>query len=195
MPEGRASGAHGADRVRRIVVAGICAAMLGYMTLTAFSFGIEPRRAPLVVGVPATILAIILVIREVRGTEPVDEPEASVPNFPGSPQEAASADGDERLVAASAGPEPVELTEDRLSTAGAAAWVAALSATFLLFGFLVTTLVFPPVFMRIYGRERWRTIVITTAAVFGATYLFFVVLLEIQVYRGIVTIPLVDAIL
>ena len=61
----------------------------------------------------------------------------------------------------------------------------------LLFGFLVTTLAFPPLFMAVYGKESWGVILTTTLSVFAATYLFFVVLLEVQLFRGIITLPLI----
>jgi hypothetical protein len=177
------------DRWRRLMVAAGALGILVYMTFEAFGFSTEPRRTPLVVGVPATIMALVLVWREARGTEPVKAAEESaappaetVTGDRGSPPQ-----GEEAAQAASDG--------DALSTLGAAVWIAVLAAMFLLFGFLVTTLAFPPLFMSIYGRESWRTIVVTTVTVFVLTYVFFVVLLEVQLYRGVVTIPVLDGLL
>jgi hypothetical protein len=162
------------ERTARVVIAAAVLGILAYMTLTALAFGEEARRAPLVVGVPATLMAVILVIRELRGTEGTGPAEEStvkpaVDNVPGAPR-----------------------GEDQLSTLGAAVWIAVLSVMFFATGFLWTTLLFPPVFMRLYGKERWSVIVWTTVGVFALTYAFFILALDIQVYRGFLGLPGLD---
>lgn len=175
---------------RRLLVAVGALALLAYMTVEAFGFGTEPRRTPLVVGIPATIMAVVLVVREARGTEPTKAAEEST--APTSVPDTGTGAGSPAAEGAAA---PPGSEGDALSTLGAAAWIGVLAGMFLLFGFLVTTLAFPPLFMAIYGRESWRTIVGSTVTVFVLTYVFFVVLLEVQLYRGVVTIPVLDGLL
>lgn len=179
-----------ADRVGRSLVALACLAIIAWMTYEALGFGTEPRRAPLVVGVPATLMAVALLVREVRGTEPTGAAEESTnlqaPVDPAGSEDAGEDPGEGDVA---------EEREDQLTTLGAAAWIGVLTAMFLMVGFLVTTLLFPVVFMRLYGKERWRTIAITAVSVFAVTYLFFVIILEIQVYRGMVPVPGLDALL
>lgn len=83
---------------------------------------------------------------------------------------------------------PAKLPDDdgetATSTAGAVTWVLALIAMFLLLGLLVTIPLFTVIFMRIYGRERWRTTLWAAAIVFGTVYVFFVQILGVQVFSG-----------
>lgn len=83
---------------------------------------------------------------------------------------------------------PAKLPDDdgetATSTAGAVTWVLALIAMFLLLGLLVTIPLFTVIFMRVYGRERWRTTLLAAAFVFGTVYVFFVQILGVQVFSG-----------
>lgn len=188
------------SRLSRVLVAAAVLGILAYMTYTAFGFGVEARRAPLVVGVPGTVLAAFLLLREIRGTEGSAAAEESLTSAPGSAPDLGDTDDlgsssvSEADVASGADvarPTPAATTE-QLPTWGAVLWIAGLAAMFLASGFFWTTLLFPPIFMWFYGRERWTTIAVTTVAVFAVTYLFFIVALDIQVYRGFLGLPGVD---
>jgi hypothetical protein len=184
------------SRLSRALVAAAVLGVLGYMTFTAFGFGIEARRAPLVVGVPATVLAAFLLFREVRGTEGRSAAEESLTTTPGAADLSESLnlgadvpEAEGTSVPNVPSPPTSAPSTEQLSTWGAMLWIAGLSALFLATGFLWTTLLFPPIFMWFYGRERWTVIAITTIGVFAVTYLFFIVVLQIQVYRGFLGLP------
>lgn len=64
-------------------------------------------------------------------------------------------------------------------------WVSAFVSMILVFGYWVAIAVFLPVFMRLFGRENWKTIVIYTMGFWGAIYLVFHIGLRVPLYGGI----------
>jgi hypothetical protein len=70
------------------------------------------------------------------------------------------------------------------SAMAAMSWVLLLTAMFLLLGLLVTVAAFVVIFMRVYGREPWRTTLVTTVTVFGLVYVFFIEVLGVRAFDG-----------
>jgi len=64
-------------------------------------------------------------------------------------------------------------------------WVSAFVSMILVFGYWVAIAVFLPVFMLLFGRENWKTIVIYTMGFWGAIYLVFHIGLRVPLYGGI----------
>lgn len=67
-------------------------------------------------------------------------------------------------------------------------WVVGLVPLVRLFGFFVTLLVFVFAFVYVYERSLARAAAVTAAAA-ALTYVLFVVLLDVQLYRGVVRVP------
>lgn len=130
------------------------------MAVMAVGFGTEARRVPLAVGVPTSVLALVGLVREVRGSARTGDSMGA-----SDPHESSMAGA--------------------VSVPGAFAWVAGLAAIFAVFGFLVTVVAFPPLLMRLYGRERAPTTVAVTAGLAVTSYLVLVIGLSIPAHEGI----------
>jgi len=173
--------------------------ILGSMTFMAFDFSAQSRRVPIVVGVPTTALLLVQLVRDGlalrRGVEPGGGGEYGE-------QETTAAYGQasaEAQLAASAtdGADATQVTAPPVTTSGAAAaprasvgqsfaWVLFLGFAFYVFGMLLAVPVFVGSFMYFYGRESWKVILISVLATAGVLHFFFVVLLGIRLYPGIV---------
>jgi hypothetical protein len=181
-----------------LLLAVLVCAVLVYAVLAAFGFNTEARRVPLVIGVPATLAAIALVVKELRSpTEPATDDPPVPPGTPGVPAatdlpatRGARDDTEEApdTPPPATLPAPATPPANQISTAAACAWVLVLGAMFLFLGLLVTIPLFVVVFMRVYGRESWPTVLLTTAVSFVTIYLFFIRFLSIQTFEGWVRI-------
>lgn len=159
-------------------------AMVAYMVHTATGFTRSPRMAPLVVGVPTLFLLFIQIIKDVRAVVRGDWHGATA-----SAQEAdrygASAVPDEIRERSASTTPTVAQPEPATTTAFLGTmWVLLLITLVWLFGLLVTIPIFVAVFMRFFGKESWRLSLAFAAGTSLATYLFFVVLLEVQMAPG-----------
>lgn len=164
-------------------------AVVGYMTWSAFDFGEEARRVPIVVGMPVTAFLVVQFIRELLG-------------FKLGPaiSDAQEAEDDDSETTESAEPDSLATEEEGASAAlrtqtqrtpspGVSAptafvWVLALGLSFYVFGMLLTVPLFMAAFMRIYGREKWTIIGLFVVVTVAVMHFFFVVLLEVQLYPG-----------
>ncbi|MFA9431882.1 tripartite tricarboxylate transporter TctB family protein [Egicoccus sp. AB-alg2] len=165
--------------------------IMGLAVWSALDFSRDARTAPLVVGIPTLAAIAAQVVRDVlrvrRGDTSVgqtsdqeadrysqEEPE-KVPTTGVEEQ----ADG--TLIAAGA-----ELaTKDRntnLPIAGL--WVITLAALTYFLGMLISIPLFIALFMRVFGRERWHTVVLYAGGMTGAVYFLFVYLLGVRLYQG-----------
>lgn len=163
-------------RFGRVMMAVLICGVLIYVIVESLGFSEEARRAPLVVAIPAAIASFVLVVKELISPAKLENDE------PAQPPSTAPCGGAANVVGDGGRRERSDTTG--ISTAGAVTWVLVLTAIFLLLGLLVAIPVFTITFMRVYGRERWRTTLLTTAVVFGMVYVFFVQVLGVQVFGG-----------
>jgi len=176
--------------------------MIGGMTYLALDFNAQARRVPIVVGVPTTaILAIQLLRDSVALRRGIDDGSGEFGNqsadqeFGQSSARAALAEagrGDGQEVAGDASdassatstrPEPPAM---RAGVGQSFAWVLFLGFAFYVFGMLLAVPVFVGSFMRIYGRESWRVVIISVGSTVAVLYFFFVALLGIRLFPGLV---------
>jgi hypothetical protein len=170
--------------VLALLLIGVVGVVVAWMVVTALGYSRTARTMPLVVGVPTLVLIVLQftrdVVRVARGDTTVGA--------------TSDAERDRYLDAATAAA-PAATTRERedrsTSLPVAMLWVGCLALLIWLVGMLVAIPAFMAAFMRIFGRERWVTIgafaVVTTVAV----YLFFVVVLEVRLYPGLLgdTLP------
>lgn len=172
--------------------------IFGSMTWLALGFSAESRRVPIVVGVPTTFLLTLQLVREIvaarRGTTDASEEFGARRGAQEFGQAAASV-----AMASSVENGGAEATDDsavitggapdramRVSVGQAFAWILLLAAAFSVFGMLLTVPVFVGSFMYFYGREPLKVILISVGATVAVLHFFFVVLLGIRLYPGIV---------
>jgi hypothetical protein len=197
------------DRVVSLALTGFLLVVVSAATWMAVDFGAEARRVPLAVGIPTGLFLAIQLVRELLGlklgpeisdakeaeeskeAEEPKEAEASggsgaVASEVGSPAAgddvAGGEDADSSVTTEAAG---AEEATPKASALQAFAWILALGFSFWLFGMLATVPIFMGAFMRIYGRESWKTIAIIVGSTVLIMHLFFVVLLEVQLYPGV----------
>lgn len=148
-------------------------ALVAVMVVEATTFTRSPRLLPLIVGVPTLVLLAVQILRDVRRMRAGDRSGGTA-----SEQEAdrysandTSGDGPATAVAVAT---PVVGT----------LWVLLLVFIVWLFGFLLAIPLFIVLFMRYFGRETWRLSVLFAIGTFVVTYLFFVVVIEVQLIPG-----------
>ena len=67
-------------------------------------------------------------------------------------------------------------------------WLALFIAMSLVLGFWVSMIIYIPIFMRLYGRESWKTVGIFTAAIWLTIFIAFHVVMEVSLFGGIFNI-------
>lgn len=167
-------------RYGRVLTAALICGVLIYVIAESLGFTEEARRAPLVVAVPTAIASLVLVVKELISPAKLEYDEPAQPPSTAARGGAANDVGD----GGRASGRRERSTTTAISTAGAVTWVLVLTAIFLLLGLLLAIPLFTITFMRIYGRERWHTTLLTAAVVFGLVYVFFVQVLGVQVFDG-----------
>lgn len=146
-------------------------ALVAVMVVEATTFTRSPRLLPLIVGVPTLALLAVQVIRDVRRMVAGDRSGGTA-----SEQEA-------DRYSASEAPEDAPPTAVASPVVGTL-WVLLLVLIVWLLGFLVAIPVFIVLFMRFFGRETWRLSFLFAIGTFVVTYLFFVVVIEVQLIPG-----------
>jgi hypothetical protein len=136
----------------------------------ALSFGFTERARvlPQFVGVPAVVIASMLVVREVRAV--VLHQRISVGARPAG--------------------EDAHEGQTRRSETQALLWLGALVAVVYLFGMLAGFAVFLMVFLRFFGRERWLLASTVTVAIIAIIYFGFAQFFALRLYPGLLP-PLV----
>ena len=140
-----------------VVAAGVAVLVLT-LTILALDFGAEARRAPLIVGIPTSVIAVIQVAAQVHRRR-----RATTTSSP-------DADGSRRALTI------------------AVAWVIFVAMIFVLFGFLAAAIVAPPLLMRIHGKESWPVILLTTGGLVLISYVLLVLLLNAPLYHGLFSV-------
>ena len=64
-------------------------------------------------------------------------------------------------------------------------WLMAFIGTILVFGFWVAIAVFTPVFMRVFGHERWKLIGIFTVVIWFSIFFVFNLGMEVELFGGV----------
>jgi hypothetical protein len=198
-----AESAKRSSRVPPLVVAVLLLALVAYIVVTAWGFTAEARRAPQVVGVTVQLLHDLQVKPEEVGKVPETGQTSSADSAPttaetseGVTVESESAATEKR----DSSPPVSTISEDlqsedalikdgsvdgaAISAPAAFGWVGLLAASFLLLGMVYMIPIFVIAFAWLYGRERWRIIIPLAIGTFAVVQLFFVQLLEVQLYGG-----------
>lgn len=163
-----------------LVFAAALGIVLAAMVIRALDLGTAARTMPLVVGVPTLALVVGQIIRDgVRASRGDGTVGATSEMERDRYRQAASG----AQAGDTATPAPVEEGR-RTSMAGGLLWVAGLVLGVWLFGMILAIPIFMATFMRIFGRERWTTIVLFAVVTTVAVYLLFVVGLEVTLYPG-----------
>lgn len=149
-------------------------ALVATMVVEATTFTRSPRLLPLIVGIPTLALLLIQVVRDVRRMVSGDRTGGTA-----SEQEADRYSGND----------PADGADDSAALANASPvvgtlWVLLLVLIVWLLGFLVAIPIFIVLFMRYFGRETWRLSILFAIGTFVVTYLFFVVVIEVQLIPG-----------
>ncbi len=147
----------------KVLMSLVMLAIFGGMVGMAVTYPPETRLLPLVIGIPGILLAAIQVAMDVAAARRED---GSVKN----------ADGEESAPAAGTVKRELVLL----------AYLVALAAAILLFGFWLTIPVFVIVFLRAHEGESWRFTLGLALSAWAVLYLIFDRLLEILVHRGFV---------
>jgi uncharacterized integral membrane protein len=168
-------------------------AMVAYMVQTATGFTRSPRTAPLLIGIPTLFLLFLQISRDVRAMVAGDRTGATA-----SAQEAdrygASVIPEEVRERATAGdrPQPLTVTSEQPGAKGPASaspvigtlWVLLLIIIVWLLGMFIAIPTYIVLFMRFFGRETWRLSLSFAVGTSIATYLFFVLILDVQLAPG-----------
>jgi len=64
-------------------------------------------------------------------------------------------------------------------------WIALLFGATIFFGFLVGSIIFMPTFMRVFGRESWKTTISITSILVATLFLALSVFMKISIYGGV----------
>lgn len=196
---GASEGGNSVTRTRvSIVLTIFLLLVLGGMTWLAFGFSAQSRRVPIVVGVPTTLLLALQLVREIiavrRGTNDGSDEFGSR----GGAQEFGQASASAAMASSVEDGEPGGSDGSAVATVGAPdramrasvaqsfTWILLLAGAFYVFGMLLAVPVFVGLFMHFYGREPLRVILISVGATVAVLHFFFVVLLGIRLYAGIV---------
>lgn len=176
----------------------ILTVLVGFLAWQAFDFNEQARRLPLAVLAPTLIALVLQLVRDgvARRAGGDEASGSSVPLKVGADQQhdVGEDGGDETTGAApqSTGPKVPETDEvmfefdPKAGVLESFGWIALLGAVFYIFGLLLTVPIFMATFMRVYGGDRWRTIAILVASTLAVLYGFFVLLLEVRLYSGLV---------
>jgi hypothetical protein len=168
-------------RQRRAVVLGVLIAVIaGAASISALAFNSLARIVPLSVALLTTVLAIVQVLRESRGLVRARAAAGTVTREAAT-SEGSSVDG----VAETNGAD----VSTEHSIASAFAWVLLLGAAVLTLGMMLAIPIFCGLFMRLYSKERWRTILITVVFLELVHYLVFFEFLNGQEYSGWIGFP------
>jgi hypothetical protein len=184
-------------RNRRPLAALVFALLLlltvGGMVAMAFGFAEQARRIPLVVGGPTVALILLqlgrLILQRPDPSIEDDDALAATAAELADADEAENHGGTAETEVADDAPAPAReaaaiRTGEGASPLIATAWVLLLAVMVLAMGLLITVPLFAFAFMRIYGREPWWVIAVSTSALLVVIYGFFIRVLEIRVFSG-----------
>jgi hypothetical protein len=150
---------------RLLFTTGLVIVLAAYVFL-ATTYNYQARMMPLIIGVPVLLLAATQVIREFR--------ESAVPE-----SEMPEAKAKEANVSAGR-PHRIKVY----------AWVLAIFGAVYLFGFIISTLAYPLLYLRFVGGRSWR---LSAGISIGALAFLYIVMingLNVELYEGVVVLAL-----
>lgn len=155
-----------------VVMATVIAALFILSLVPLPTYNVDSRTLPLVVGVPATLLALANVARQyVRWRASRQRRRNAGEKIPDVATRL------RRLVTPREG--------DATSVAAAVSWVIAAGLSMLLLGFLWGSIVFMPAFMLLYGRERPLSIALYAGGLLIVIYVVFILGLNVPYFHGV----------
>jgi Kef-type K+ transport system membrane component KefB len=157
------------------VLAVVVALVSGYMAYRSLAFPFRPRLAPLAFSLVTFLLAVGVIVAELLDIRRFQREARG--------EIVASTDVVPEDIAQTVGTAEARVSRRELMAFG---WFAVLALCFFVLGFLVGMTVFMLAMMRIYGRERWGTILIVTAGVMAVIYVLFIRVLGVRVYTGMI---------
>ncbi len=163
---------------RLLFTLGLVMLLVAYVS-TATTYNYQARMMPLIIGIPVLLLAAAQLVIEIR------ESAAQAKKSPG------------RSVAESKTREPQEapIAPDRRHKVKVYAWVLAVFAAIYLFGFVITTLAYPLLYMRFVGGRSWRLSAAVSLGALAFLYIVMIFGLNVQLYDGWIVIALRKVIL
>lgn len=147
--------------------------LLGYAVYEAFSFGLAARLLPLIIGIPAFCLSVLVLGAELHAQRRNTGQDSKV-------------DGD------SGGADDQSLQDERSLARKewtVIAWLAGLVLFIYLIGILWAIPIFLILFMRLQGREPWKATLSVSFGTIAFIYLLFIVILRMQLYQGVLFVP------
>jgi hypothetical protein len=152
----------------------IVVVLLGIYVVTAWGYNPQARLMPLVVSVPILILAIVQTINDLRGSRKRTE----------KPAESKTA-RDEKEVA-----EKGKFKKE----VNAFLWAISLFVAIYLFGFVITTLLYTFLALKVRARFAWRPSIMVSLSCFAFLFIVMVYGLKVDLYPGAVVVMLRKAI-
>jgi hypothetical protein len=176
-----------------LFVLGLTAVVFG-MIYVSFGYSQSARTAPLVIGLPTGVFLVVQLIRDIRAMAKGDRVGgvASEQEADRYAAEAAGVDPDDIpkvAISGDMGGTAIDSTTSApsatTSPVGSTLWVFALVVAIWVFGMLIAIPVYTIAFMRGFGGERWRTAILFAIGTVIVVYMFFIVVLEISLYEGL----------
>lgn len=155
---------------RLLFTLGLVIFLIVYVSF-ATTYNYQARMMPLIIGVPILLLAALQLVLELRESAA----KAKEPRGDEKPKEEIAPQGRSHLIKVYG-------------------WVLAMFVAIYLFGFVITTFVYPLLYLRFVGGRSWR---LSTAISLGALAFLYIVMiygLNVQLYDGMVVVALRKAI-
>jgi hypothetical protein len=158
----------------RHVFNGTVVVLLGIYVVTAWGYNPQARLMPLVVSVPILILAIVQTIMDLRASR--GKPRTPV-ETKASPEEKTAA-------------EKGKLKKE----VNAFLWAISLFVAIYLFGFVLTTLLYTFLALKVRARFAWRPSILVSLSCFAFLFIVMVYGLKVDLFPGVVVVMLRKAI-
>lgn len=160
--------------------------MVGWMTVSALSFTRSARILPLIIGAPTTFFLVVQIVRDIRaiksGTFEPAYPTRDDGYVPEHERATPSSTTNYREI------EQPSLRADQpeiMSVGVAFLWIASLIAIIWIVGIVIAVPIYMALFMRLYGRDRWTTVLLYSLGMLAFIYFFFVFLLGLRPFPGV----------
>lgn len=160
---------------------GVAVVLVG-MTVTSLDFNPEARVAPLLVGVPTSLAAVAMVVRDVWR---VRQGDTTVGQTSDQERDRYSGGGDQGDTAVAGVQAQSAQGIESASALSAVLWVIGLVVLIWIFGLLLAALIFVVSFMKFFANERWLTGTLYALGTTAVIYFLFGELLGQTLYPGL----------
>ncbi len=144
---------------------GLVVVLAAYVSV-AITYNYQARMMPLIIGVPILLLAVSQLVLEFRESA---MPDKALPEVK---------------------PKEVNASPGRLHLVKVYGWVLAMFGAIYLFGFVITTLVYPLLYMRFVGGRSWRLSAGISLGALAFLYIVMIYGLNVDLYDGVVVLAL-----